>query len=110
VVFGVPYPIEVKLPGVRVVSLVASGMLVFRKFFLNYNLMEILGPFTLWTRWETSTFGVSIQIMQGLGAHISAGTLDGSSFAHDNQGFSHAGRKAGSPHRLKMPAPIRSIR
>lgn len=26
VVYGVPYPIEVKLPGVRVVSLVAGGM------------------------------------------------------------------------------------
>lgn len=49
--------------------------------------------------------------MSGYGFLIFAsGTLDGSTYALDSDGFEDAGKTAYTPHRLLMPSPIRSVR
>ncbi|KAF8966329.1 regulator of chromosome condensation 1/beta-lactamase-inhibitor protein II [Flammula alnicola] len=76
---GVPYPMQLRFPGIRIVGLVAGGM--------SFHALDSDGNVYVW------------------------GTLNGTwgPYAADNQGFSSAAKQARTPHKLSLPAPIRSI-
>lgn len=73
----VPFPTQLRIPGVRIVSLVAGGM--------SFHALDSEGRIYVW------------------------GTLDGTTPALRNDGFSEAGKSANTPLRLQMPAATRSI-
>ncbi|KAF9525324.1 regulator of chromosome condensation 1/beta-lactamase-inhibitor protein II [Crepidotus variabilis] len=79
VINGAPYPIQVKIPGVRIVSLVAGGM--------SFHALDSNGNVHVWGTLNGSW-----------GPHVA-----------NSRGFSNPEKQARVPHRLQMPAPIRAI-
>ncbi|KIM44654.1 hypothetical protein M413DRAFT_442608 [Hebeloma cylindrosporum] len=76
---GVPYPMQVRLPGVRIVSLMAGGM--------SFHALDSDGNVHVWGT-----------LNGGWGP-----------FAAENQGFSNVAKQAKTPLKLVLPNPIRSI-
>ncbi|ESK97802.1 f-box protein [Moniliophthora roreri MCA 2997] len=74
---GVPFPTELRIPGRRIVSLVAGGM--------SFHALDDEGQIYVW------------------------GTLDGTSFALNSDGYSEPAKPAPTPMRLALPHPTRSI-
>ncbi|KAF8159521.1 regulator of chromosome condensation 1/beta-lactamase-inhibitor protein II [Crassisporium funariophilum] len=76
---GVPFPTQVRLPGVRVVNLVAGGM--------SFHALDSNGNVHVW----------------GTLSGLYAANMSNS------KGYSESAKQARSPLKLEMPAPIRSI-
>ncbi|KAL0577909.1 hypothetical protein V5O48_004073 [Marasmius crinis-equi] len=76
---GVPFPTELRFPGARIVNLVAGGM--------SFHALDAEGYMH-----KTIT-----------------GTLEGTSYALNNDGYSEPAKSAPSPLRLQLPNPTRSI-
>ncbi|KAE9399557.1 RCC1/BLIP-II [Gymnopus androsaceus JB14] len=74
---NVPFPLELKFPGTRIVNLAAAGM--------SFHALDSDGCIHVW------------------------GTLNGTSFALNRDGFSESGKVAAAPLKLQLPASIRSI-
>ncbi|KAF4569685.1 hypothetical protein EYR40_008663 [Pleurotus pulmonarius] len=74
---GAPYPLELRIPNVRIVSLVAGGM--------SFHALDSEGNVYVW------------------------GTMDGTTFALNRDGYSEPGKTASTPLKLQMPAPTRNI-
>jgi SCF-associated factor 1 len=74
---NVPFPAQLRIPGVRIVNLIAGGM--------SFHALDSEGNVYVW------------------------GSLDGSSFALESDGFSESAKQTGTPLKLALPAPMRSI-
>ena len=110
---GVPFPTQVRLPSVQVVSLVAGGMYV--SFYLSFSAeshwsFKVIPCFGL--RRQRPCLGcVLVMSPRAILLTSLAGTLDGSSGSFSqNSGFSLSSKQAKTPLKLKLPTPIRSIR
>ncbi|KAF9482577.1 RCC1/BLIP-II [Pholiota conissans] len=79
VVPGVPYPIQLRFQGIRIVNLVAGGM--------SFHALDSEGKVHVWGT-----------LNGGFGQ-----------FAAEVHGFSSPGQQARTPHTLILPSPIRSI-
>ncbi|EIN09593.1 RCC1/BLIP-II [Punctularia strigosozonata HHB-11173 SS5] len=73
----VPAPVELKIPGARIVALAAGGM--------SFHAIDSEGQVYVW------------------------GTLDGSSYSLQNDGYANPSKEAPKPMKLELPQPIRSI-
>ncbi|KAF5351928.1 hypothetical protein D9756_007455 [Leucocoprinus leucothites] len=74
---GVPFPVQLDIPGARIVKLIAGGM--------SFHALDTEGNVYVW------------------------GTLNGSNYALDRDGFSESGKKASTPLLLQLPNAVRSI-
>ncbi|EAU90514.2 hypothetical protein CC1G_00898 [Coprinopsis cinerea okayama7 len=75
---GVPFPFELKIPNVRIVSIVAGGM--------SFHALDSNGNVFVW------------------------GTLNATSGGYlPSDGFSEAGKRAGTPLKLRLPSGARSV-
>lgn len=94
---GVPYPIELQIPGHRIVSLAAAGM---------------YAPAAVATRFASlqHTISRSFYALDSKGLMFAWGTLNGEGMAFNSDGFSVEHKTAPVPHQLVMPNPIRTLR
>ena len=109
---GVPFPTQVPLPSVQIVSLVAGGMYV--SFCLSLSRVSYRSPkghSMRWTQMATFMSGVCDDHVSAKQCNLIslAGTLNGSTSSHSPD-FSKSSKQVKTPMKLKMPAPIRSIR
>ncbi|KAG6821200.1 hypothetical protein H0H93_004020 [Arthromyces matolae] len=91
---GVPFPIQLHIPGVRVVSLVAGGM--------SFHALDSEGQIFVWGLSYTSLHTERTD-------SYTVGALNGTSPSLHSDGFSEPGQIARTPLRLQMPAATRSI-
>lgn len=113
----VPFPIQLRIPGVRIISLIAGGMFVtFQVLVKNVN-NRIPLPFpsrsfhALDSEGNVYVWGkLNLTYFASPSWSIGKGTLDGSSFALESDGFAVSSKRAGTPLKLALPAPMRTVR
>ena len=92
---GVPYPVEVRIPGHRIVSLAAAGMYA--------------SSVTRSACLDSPDFR-SFYALDSKGVMFAWGTMNGEGTAFNSDGFSIEHKVAMVPHQLVMPSPIRALR